>query len=110
MSSHKNGFQPVLATSRYGSGSPGATSPRASSPRVMRQTTRRTAAASALAADYLARKDATDMVMVGSGAMAPQLIKAHASVRPAVYVLGRALVVVCTSVESVALASARGLK
>ncbi|MHC8493894.1 bifunctional Delta(1)-pyrroline-2-carboxylate/Delta(1)-piperideine-2-carboxylate reductase [Thalassospira sp. SM2505] len=45
-------------------------------------TTRRTAAASALAADYLARQDATDMVMVGSGAMAPQLIKAHASVRP----------------------------
>ena len=45
-------------------------------------TTRRTAAASALAADYLARKDTTDMVMVGSGAMAPQLIGAHASVRP----------------------------
>ncbi|MCC9623098.1 ornithine cyclodeaminase family protein [Thalassospira sp. MA62] len=45
-------------------------------------TTRRTAAASALAADYLAREDAIDMVMVGSGAMAPQLIRAHASVRP----------------------------
>ena len=45
-------------------------------------TTRRTAAASALAADYLARKDACEMVMVGSGAMAPNLINAHASVRP----------------------------
>jgi ornithine cyclodeaminase len=42
----------------------------------------RTAAASALAADYLAKKDATRLVMVGAGALAPYLIKAHASVRP----------------------------
>jgi ornithine cyclodeaminase/alanine dehydrogenase-like protein (mu-crystallin family) len=42
----------------------------------------RTAAASALAASYLARADATRLVMVGAGALAPYLIAAHASVRP----------------------------
>jgi ornithine cyclodeaminase/alanine dehydrogenase-like protein (mu-crystallin family) len=42
----------------------------------------RTAAASALAASYLARNDATRLVMVGAGALAPYLIRAHASVRP----------------------------
>lgn len=42
----------------------------------------RTAAASALAASYLARKDARRMLMVGAGALAPYLIEAHASVRP----------------------------
>ncbi|MCF8466341.1 MAG: ornithine cyclodeaminase family protein [Sneathiella sp.] len=45
-------------------------------------TIRRTAAASALAASYLARKDASEMLMVGAGAMAPCLIRAHAAVRP----------------------------
>ncbi len=45
-------------------------------------TNRRTAAASALAADYLAVKDATRLLMVGTGAMAPELVEAHASVRP----------------------------
>lgn len=45
-------------------------------------TTWRTAGASALAASYLARNDANKMVMVGAGAMAPYLIRAHASVRP----------------------------
>ena len=45
-------------------------------------TVRRTAAASALAARYLAREDAGRMVMVGAGAMAPCLIRAHAAVRP----------------------------
>lgn len=45
-------------------------------------TLRRTAAASALAAKYLARSDARRMLMVGTGALAPQLIQAHASVRP----------------------------
>lgn len=44
-------------------------------------TTRRTAAASALAADYLARKDASSLLMVGAGAMAPCLIRAHAAIR-----------------------------
>jgi ornithine cyclodeaminase len=42
----------------------------------------RTAAASALAATYLARPDATRMVMIGAGALAPRLIAAHVSVRP----------------------------
>ena len=42
----------------------------------------RTAAASALAARRLARRDAQRLVMVGAGALAPYLIRAHASVRP----------------------------
>lgn len=42
----------------------------------------RTAAASALAASYLAAPDARHMVMVGAGALAPRLIAAHAAVRP----------------------------
>lgn len=45
-------------------------------------TARRTAAASALAASYLAREDAQTMLMVGAGALAPQLIRAHLAVRP----------------------------
>ena len=45
-------------------------------------TARRTAAASALAASYLAREDASHLVMIGAGALAPQLVHAHASVRP----------------------------
>jgi alanine dehydrogenase len=45
-------------------------------------TRRRTAAASALAADYLARKDASVMTLVGAGALAPHFVHAHASVRP----------------------------
>lgn len=45
-------------------------------------TRRRTAAASALAADYLARPDASRMVMVGAGALARHFVRAHASVRP----------------------------
>lgn len=42
----------------------------------------RTACASALAASYLAREDATHLVMVGAGALVPYLVRAHASVRP----------------------------
>jgi len=42
----------------------------------------RTAAASALAASFLARADVSRLVMVGAGALAPFLIAAHASVRP----------------------------
>lgn len=42
----------------------------------------RTACASALAARYLAREDASHLLMVGAGALAPHLIRAHASVRP----------------------------
>jgi ornithine cyclodeaminase len=45
-------------------------------------TVRKTAANSALAATYLARKDAARLLMVGAGAMAPHLIMAHAAVRP----------------------------
>lgn len=45
-------------------------------------TARRTAAASALAADYLAPVDASTLLMVGTGTLAPELIRAHASVRP----------------------------
>lgn len=45
-------------------------------------TVRRTAAASALAADHLARADAARLLMIGAGAMAPHLIAAHATVRP----------------------------
>jgi ornithine cyclodeaminase/alanine dehydrogenase-like protein (mu-crystallin family) len=42
----------------------------------------RTASASALAASYLAREDASHLVMIGAGALAPHLVRAHASVRP----------------------------
>lgn len=42
----------------------------------------RTAAASALAADYLARKDASKLLVVGAGALSPFLARAHAAVRP----------------------------
>jgi ornithine cyclodeaminase len=41
----------------------------------------RTAAASALAARFLARRDARRLLMVGAGALAPFLIKAHRAVR-----------------------------
>ncbi|HEX4766363.1 MAG TPA: ornithine cyclodeaminase family protein [Lichenihabitans sp.] len=42
----------------------------------------RTAAASALAARFLARDDARRLTMIGAGALAPFLVRAHASVRP----------------------------
>ena len=42
----------------------------------------RTAAASALAATFLARRDARRLVVVGAGALGPRLIAAHAAVRP----------------------------
>jgi alanine dehydrogenase len=45
-------------------------------------TLRRTAAASALAAGYLAREDARRHLMVGAGALARHLIQAHAATRP----------------------------
>jgi len=45
-------------------------------------TARRTAAASALAASYLANPDCERLLMVGTGALASHLIEAHASVRP----------------------------
>ncbi|KZL19149.1 Alanine dehydrogenase [Pseudovibrio axinellae] len=54
-------------------------------------TARRTAAASALAADYLARKDAKTMTMVGTGRLSTNLIEAHCAVREisTVYLWGR---------------------
>ncbi len=45
-------------------------------------TLRRTAAASALAADALARRDASRLLVVGTGALAPHLAEAHAAMRP----------------------------
>ncbi|CAI5521743.1 unnamed protein product [Closterium sp. Naga37s-1] len=45
-------------------------------------TLRRTAAASALAAHYLARQDSTVLLMVGTGNLAPHLILAHLSATP----------------------------
>lgn len=45
-------------------------------------TRRRTAAASALAARELSREDASHLVIVGTGKLAPMLIEAHAAVRP----------------------------
>jgi ornithine cyclodeaminase len=42
----------------------------------------RTACASALAARYLAREDASHLMIVGAGALAPHLVRAHAAVRP----------------------------
>jgi len=45
-------------------------------------TARRTAAASALAARHLARPDARRLLMVGTGTLAPHLVRAHAAVRP----------------------------
>jgi alanine dehydrogenase len=45
-------------------------------------TVRRTACASALAASYLARRDSRHLVLIGAGALAPHLARAHAAVRP----------------------------
>jgi alanine dehydrogenase len=50
-------------------------------------TVRRTACASALASKYLSRADSARLLMVGTGALAPHLILAHASVRPITEVL-----------------------
>lgn len=54
-------------------------------------TAKRTAAASALASSFLSRKDSSSLLMIGTGALAINLIKAHAAVRPIkqVYIWGR---------------------
>ncbi|MFD0799527.1 ornithine cyclodeaminase family protein [Maribacter chungangensis] len=54
-------------------------------------TAKRTAAASALASSFLSRKDASSLLMIGTGALSANLIRAHASVRPIkeVFVWGR---------------------
>jgi alanine dehydrogenase len=46
-------------------------------------TLRRTAAASALAARYLARSDAHTLLLVGTGSLAPYMAQAHCALRPA---------------------------
>jgi len=45
-------------------------------------TARRTAAASALASRYLSREDSKTLLMVGTGVLAPHLIRAHGTARP----------------------------
>ena len=45
-------------------------------------TLRKTGANSAAAADWLARKDAETLCMIGAGALAPHLIEAHCAIRP----------------------------
>jgi Predicted ornithine cyclodeaminase, mu-crystallin homolog len=50
-------------------------------------TKRRTAAASALAASYLARPDSERLLVVGTGALAPELIEAHTTMLPIKHVL-----------------------
>jgi ornithine cyclodeaminase len=45
-------------------------------------TLRRTAATSALAAGWLARADSRRLLVIGAGALAPHLARAHAAVRP----------------------------
>jgi ornithine cyclodeaminase len=50
-------------------------------------TLKRTAAASALASGYLSRPDCERLLMVGTGALAPYLVTAHAAVRPICNVL-----------------------
>ena len=45
-------------------------------------TKRRTACASGLASRYLSRTDASKLLMIGTGALAPNLIRVHAKVRP----------------------------
>ncbi len=45
-------------------------------------TRRRTAAAGALASDYLSRKDASTLLLIGAGALGAHFVRAHAAVRP----------------------------
>lgn len=45
-------------------------------------TNRKTAADSALGADYLARKDAQTLLILGAGGLAPHMVRSHLTVRP----------------------------
>lgn len=81
-------------------------------------TLRKTAANSAAAADWLARKEAEILCMVGAGALAPHLIEAHCSVRPIRQVLWwnrsrpaveRAIAALAPRLPKVALAAADDL-
>jgi len=67
-------------------------------------TSKRTAAASALASRFLSRENSENLLIIGTGTLSPQLIAAHASVRPIkkVKVWGRSLEkaqAVCDSVS-----------
>ncbi|MGI9543422.1 MAG: ornithine cyclodeaminase family protein [Cyclobacteriaceae bacterium] len=57
-------------------------------------TVKRTAATSALASSFLSRGSSKSMLMIGTGALAPELIRAHAEVRPIekVFVWGRSFI------------------
>lgn len=63
----------------------------------------RTAAASALAADYLARENASRLLICGTGNLAPYFAWAYAAVRPLkqVYVWGRSLDKAMTTVDRI---------
>ena len=50
-------------------------------------TLRRTAAASALASTYLAREDSGALLVIGTGALAPHMARAHCALRPIVKLL-----------------------
>ena len=54
-------------------------------------TAKRTAATSALASAFLSKENSTSLLMIGTGALSTNLIRAHASVRPidTIYVWGR---------------------
>ena len=54
-------------------------------------TAKRTATTSAMASEYMSREDADSLLMIGTGALSINLIKAHAAVRPItqVYIWGR---------------------
>ena len=54
-------------------------------------TVKRTAATSALASLFLSKEDSSSLLMIGTGALSTNLIRAHASVRPikTVYLWGR---------------------
>lgn len=54
-------------------------------------TAKRTAATSALASSYLSKENSSSLLMIGTGALSTNLIKAHASTRPIteVFVWGR---------------------
>lgn len=56
-----------------------------------KMTSMRTAAASALASSYLSREDSKIMLMVGTGALSEELIRAHSTVRniDKIYIWGR---------------------
>lgn len=72
-------------------------------------TARRTAAASALAASYLAREDARTMTIVGTGRLSRNLVEAHMSVRPIeqVWIWGRQPEKTCQVVADLSATCAR---